>query len=114
MNTSGGRRQKTGDPTFSTDEWEKQLGEAIRGLRIQQKITQQELAKLANISLTGLRNLETGRGSTLRSFILVIRALEQTNWLQELTPQVRPISPMELLRERKENKRTGTRIRVRK
>ena len=100
------------EPNYTTVEWEKELGKTIRALRIQSHARQQDLAKSANISLTGLRNLEAGRGSTLHSFILVLRALGETEWLQSLAPREQSASPMELLREREGKKPPIERVRV--
>lgn len=85
----------------STEEWEVELGKEIRRLRISQNRTQRDLAETANISLSALKNLETGGGSSIRTLILVIRALERSEWLTLLAPPEPSISPMKLLRERK-------------
>ena len=111
FNTSNGQLQ---DPGYATAEWEKKLGKAIRALRIAKNARQQDLAKSANISLTALRNLEAGRGSTLHSFILVLRALGETELLQSLAPNEHVASPMELLREREGRRPPTERVRVTK
>ena len=100
-------------PTRTTDEWASELGRAVRLLRVNQRMTQEDLAKSANIALTALRNLEAGRGSSLRSFILVLRVLGQTDWLSALTPKEPSVSPMELLRQRENAKTPVSRVRVR-
>ena len=100
-------------PTWTTDDWASELGRAVRLLRVNQRMTQEDLAKSANIALTALRNLEAGRGSSLRSFILVLRVLGQTDWLSALTPEEPSVSPMELLRQREHAKTPASRVRVR-
>jgi len=100
-------------PTRTTEEWASELGRAVRLLRVNQRMTQEDLAKSANIALTALRNLEAGRGSSLRSFILVLRVLGQTDWLSALTPEEPSVSPMELLRQRENAKTPVSRVRVR-
>ena len=103
----------TPTPTRTTDEWASELGRAVRLLRVNQRMTQEDLAKSANIALTALRNLEAGRGTTLRSFILVLRVLGRTDWLSALTPEEPSVSPMELLRQREHAKTPASRVRVR-
>jgi transcriptional regulator with XRE-family HTH domain len=85
----------------STEEWEVELGREIRRLRMLQNRTQQDLADAANISLSALKNLEMGGGSSTRTLILAVRALGRSEWLLSLAPAEPTISPMKLLRERK-------------
>ena len=85
----------------STEEWEVELGRSVRRLRIRQNRTQRDLADAANISLSALKNLEVGGGSSTRTLILVVRALERSEWLTALVPPEPSVSPMKLLRERK-------------
>lgn len=85
----------------STEEWEVELGRGVRHLRIRQNLTQRDLADAANISLSALKNLELGGGSSTRTLILVVRALERSEWLTLLAPPEPSVSPMKLLRERK-------------
>ena len=95
----------------STEEWEMELGRAVKKLRIQRRLTQEEFAKSANLSLSALRNLESGRGSTLRSLILATRSLGRTDWLGSLTPSEPKVSPMELLRQRERAQKPKRRYR---
>ena len=85
----------------STEEWEVELGKGVRRLRIRQNRTQRDLAESANISLSALKNLEMGGGSSTRTLILVVRALDRSEWLTSLVPAEPSVSPMKLLRERK-------------
>lgn len=68
------------------------LGNFIKKTRLNQNKTQQDLADAAGIDRTTLVKMEKGNGGTLRSFIQVIRALEQIHLLenfevkQELSP----------------------------
>ena len=58
-----------------------------------------ELAALADVSLGALHNLESGSGTTLRTLVRVVRALDRADWLHALAPEV-GVSPMQMLRER--------------
>ncbi|MFA5775734.1 MAG: helix-turn-helix transcriptional regulator [Ilumatobacteraceae bacterium] len=80
----------------STRDWERELGLNVRSMRLHQDRTQLELAEDANISLSALKNLESGRGSALRTLILVARALGRTDWLESFAPPKSLISPMKL------------------
>lgn len=84
----------------ATDEWERQLGAEVRRLRLRQRRTQDDLARAANVSLSALKNLESGRGSQVRTLILVARALGREDWLESFAPPEPTVSPMQLLRER--------------
>ncbi len=77
-------------------DWEAELGRQIRALRLRQDLTQQELADRAGIALNAVKNLESGRGATLRSLIQTLRALDRVDWLRALAPPV-SISPLQLL-----------------
>ena len=85
---------------------ELELGRDVRRIRLHQDLTQQELARDANISLSALKGLEAGHGSGIRTLIRVARALGRTDWLESFAPREPSISPMQMLRERqKENAR---------
>ena len=85
----------------SSSEWEAELGSDVRRLRLRQNRTQSELAVAANISLSALKTLERGRGSTVRTLIQVARALDRSEWLATFTPPEPSISPMQMLRAQK-------------
>jgi transcriptional regulator with XRE-family HTH domain len=78
-------------------ELEQQLGKQFQRLRLAQNIGQASLATAANISLTALKALESGQGSSLRTVVKVARALGKSDWLLEFYPEVE-VSPMAVLR----------------
>ena len=82
----------------SSSEWESELGSQVRRLRLRQNRTQSELAIAANISLSALKTLELGRGSSVRTLIQVARALDRSEWLAAFTPPEPSVSPMQMLR----------------
>lgn len=86
-------------PLSSVAEWEEQFGGSVRRLRQTRRLTQFELAERANISLSALKNLERGRGSSLSSVVRVARALGRADWLESFAPAQSAFSPMEMLRE---------------
>lgn len=87
-------------PRWTTEQWEAHLGDQLRRARLDEDISQVQLADRANVALSAVKNLEAGRGSTLRSLIRVVRALDLEDWLNRLNPDP-GISPMALLRAQK-------------
>lgn len=81
----------------TSDEWEGELGRQIRALRLRQNIDQRELADRAGIALNAVKNLESGKGATVRSLVRALRVLERADWLRTLSPQV-SISPVQMLK----------------
>lgn len=78
-------------------ELQRDLGERVRRLRLRRNFDQRMTAEKAGISERALRSLETGRGSTVETFLRVLRAVEALDGLEALAP--RPgIDPMDLLR----------------
>ena len=92
--------------------WEVELGQRLRALRIENELTQQELADRANISLGALKHLEQGSGSTTTSLAKVLHALGQEGWIDALSPPTTAFSPLDLLEERRRAaRRERTRVR---
>jgi transcriptional regulator with XRE-family HTH domain len=86
------------DRSYRTvDDWEATLGEQVRRVRIARNLDQARMAKLADVSVGAVSNLERGKGSSLRTLISILRALGRTDWLESLAPSV-GVSPMQLLR----------------
>lgn len=80
------------------------LGGRLRALRLDTRLSQAEAASRAGISVRALQHLETGTGSTLESYIRVLKALGHLNTLDSLAPAV-GIKPMELVNRRKPRQR---------
>ena len=78
-------------------EIEAELGERLKTLRVHRNLDQVTLAERAGISVRTLRNLESGSGSSLRTLILVVRALGREQWLESIAP-VPTINPLMLTR----------------
>jgi transcriptional regulator with XRE-family HTH domain len=98
------------------DELEQLVGEQLRAARIARNLDQASLAALANISVGAVSSLEQGKGSSLKTLVSVVRALDRTDWLEALAPAV-TVSPMQMLqakhrvpgrRRRVARKRPGT------
>ncbi|MBW4030699.1 MAG: helix-turn-helix transcriptional regulator [Acidobacteria bacterium] len=85
---------------MTVEEWEEQFGRSVRRLRQTTQLTQVELAARANVSLSALKNLERGRGSSLSSVVRVARALGRAEWLDSFAPVQSEFSPLAMLANR--------------
>jgi transcriptional regulator with XRE-family HTH domain len=85
---------------LTTDEWEAVIGAEVRAARIAADLDQSQLATRADVSLGAVKNLEAGRGSTLRTLVRVVRALGRSEWLEALAPRV-TVSPLAMLASRR-------------
>jgi transcriptional regulator with XRE-family HTH domain len=95
----------------TVEDLERQLGKGIRAHRLRQRLTQTELAERANVALGALKALEQGRNSTTATLVKVLRSLDQTAWLDQLSPPPPTFSPLDL--PKKHNAR-ASRSRVRR
>ena len=85
---------------------EAELGRQVRVLRLRQNLNQRQLADRAGIALNVVKNLEGGKGSTLRSLAHVLRVLDRAEWLGTLAPAV-SISPVQMLRTKAPRRRAS-------
>jgi len=84
-------------PSTSTlGDWEQQVGDAIRQLRIAQGYDQIALAERANVSRSAVQSLERGTGSRLHTLLAVLRALDRLDAFDSVLPATDP-SPLEVL-----------------
>lgn len=92
----------------SPEEIEAALGESIRALRLDRNIDQKTLAERAGLSLRAVKNLEGGHGSTLKSLVRVLRALDREDWLKTIAPMA-TINPLAMTREAAPRQRASRR-----
>ena len=76
-------------------EIQKEIGQRLRRERLNQNITQEQLAQLANISRRTLVAAEKGEGTTLETLIRILRSLNKLNHLNQFIPPP-PISPIQM------------------
>lgn len=88
----------------TTEEIEARLGEQFRAQRLADDIDQISLAKRANVSLSALKALEAGKGSSLRTVVRVARALDRLDWIEDFYPEPE-VSPMDVVRAEKRARR---------
>jgi transcriptional regulator with XRE-family HTH domain len=85
---------------YTTAEWESILGQQVKSARIAAGVDQERLAALAGVSVHSISNLERGKGSSVRTLVAVVRALDRSDWLEALGPPV-TVSPIRMLRAQK-------------
>jgi transcriptional regulator with XRE-family HTH domain len=86
----------------TVQEWEERVGEQIHAARAAAGLDQASLAELAGLSVGAIKNLEGGKGSSLKTIIRVLRALDRTDWLEALAPPI-TISPLHMLASKRAN-----------
>lgn len=89
---------------LSDDDIEREIGEKVRALRLQRNLDQATVAEQSGISVRALRNLEKGAGSTLRTLLVVMRALGRVHWFESMAP-VATINPLSLPRKSAQRQR---------
>jgi len=90
-----------GEKIFNTPaELQTALGERVRRLRLSRNIDQRETADKAGVSEKALRNLEMGRGSTVETLLRTLKALDYTQGIELLAPEV-TVNPLAMLRSAK-------------
>jgi transcriptional regulator with XRE-family HTH domain len=90
----------------TTEEWEATLGRQLRDLRLRQNVDQRKLAEQAGVALNAVKNLEAGKGTTVKSLVKVLRALGRIEWLDALAPAV-SISPLQMLKPKPSRQRAS-------
>jgi len=73
----------------------KEMGDRLQRRRLAMNISQSELTGKAGVARKVIQNVESGRGSTLKGFVRILRALGLTANLELLFPEPGP-SPLEL------------------
>lgn len=69
-------------------------------MRLNRNLNQRTTAEKAGISEKALRNLESGRGSTVETLLRVLKALDYIQGLEMLAPEI-SVNPLDLLRNAK-------------
>lgn len=89
-----------------------EIGLRVARRRIEQGLTQADLAEQAGIGKRTLERLESGESVQLNNFLQVLRVLQLLDGLESLLPEPGP-RPMELLKHHgKQRKRASARKRI--
>jgi transcriptional regulator with XRE-family HTH domain len=92
--------------SMTTEEWEATLGRQLRDLRLRQNVDQRQLAGQAGVALNVVKNLEAGKGATVKSLVKILRALGRAEWMDSLAPTV-SISPLQMLKSKPSRQRAS-------
>ncbi len=86
----------------------RQIGEFIKHTRIQQNITQSQLAKMAGLNRWTISKIENGDSITLTSLIQILRALDVLHVLEgfEVIDEISPIAYAKLQEKKRKRART--------
>jgi transcriptional regulator with XRE-family HTH domain len=98
---------------MESQELEVTLGRNVRSLRIAKRLTQSDLAELANVSVGALKGLERAKGSSLATLVKVLHALGNDTWVTQLVPST-SFNPLALIDQRRGAGRSTTPSRVRR
>jgi transcriptional regulator with XRE-family HTH domain len=79
------------------------LGDRVKRERLNENVTQAELARRAGVDRIVLSRIENGKGATLRTLVRILRALKKLDHLDSFLPDP-GISPLQLA-EREGHKR---------
>ena len=88
----------------SPAELQVELGRRLRQLRLHRNIDQRTLAEKAGIGLTALQKLEAGHGSSVRTLVRTLKALDYLEGIEMLAPEP-TVNPLALLRSTKPQQR---------
>lgn len=91
---------------MTAEECEATLGRQLRGLRLRQNVDQRQLAEQAGVALNVVKNLEAGKGATVKSLVKILRALGRAEWMDTLAPAV-SISPLQMLKPKPSRQRAS-------
>ncbi|MPN44678.1 hypothetical protein SDC9_192243 [bioreactor metagenome] len=78
----------------------------MRALRLRADLDQISLAERAGVGLSAVKNIESGKGATLKTLIKILRVLDRADWLSSLAPPV-SISPLQMLKAKSVRQRAS-------
>ena len=70
------------------------IGNGIKHRRLEDNISQKEMARRSGVSLKALSNLECGKGATLGTFVAVSRSLGLDGWMARFDEVAEELSPL--------------------
>jgi transcriptional regulator with XRE-family HTH domain len=87
---------------------ENTIGLFIKQIRLQQNLSQIELASKAGLHRNTIYQIESGEGGTISSLIQLLRALDHLHLIKPLEPALTMVSPIQLAKlQSKSRKRAG-------
>ena len=92
------------DTVKSPEELQRDVGAALRTLRVSRGLTQAEVAAKAGVAQRSIAALERAGKSSLETFVRALSALQASDLLAHLAPRPQ-VSPLALLRQEGEGPR---------
>src|SRR5215470_482741 len=80
----------------SAEELQSELGRRLQQLRLSRNLDQRTVAVKAGIARAALQNLEAGRGSSIKTLVRTLKALNYLEGIELLAPEA-TINPLALL-----------------
>ncbi len=93
------------------NELQAELGQRLRSLRLNLNVDQRTLAGRAGISEGAVKNIENGKGATLKTLIAVLRVLGREDWLATIAPMA-TVNPLDVLRDSATRQRAKRKTKV--
>jgi transcriptional regulator with XRE-family HTH domain len=81
----------------SPEELQIELGRRMRQLRLYRNVDQRAAAQKAGVTRSALQNLEAGRGSSVKTLLRVLKALNYLDGIETLAPEP-TVNPLALLK----------------
>jgi transcriptional regulator with XRE-family HTH domain len=89
------------DLQFKTpEELQSELGRRLQRLRLSRNLDQRTVAEKAGITRAALQNLEAGRGSSVKTLLRTLKALNFLEGIEILAPEP-TVSPLALLKTKR-------------
>ena len=89
------------DMQFRTpEELQSELGRRLQRLRLSRNLDQRTVAEKAGITRAALQNLEAGRGSSVKTLVRTLKALNYLEGIEILAPEP-SINPLALLKTKR-------------
>lgn len=89
-----------------------EMGERIKSLRLRKNLTQEDVARLTNLSLNPIKSLEHGQAK-LSTIVAVMRVLGNLDALDSFIPEA-PVSPMQIVKMHGKKRQRGSGRRIAK
>jgi transcriptional regulator with XRE-family HTH domain len=84
----------------SSEELQSELGRRLKRLRLSRNLDQRTVAEKAGITRAALQNLEAGRGSSLKTLVRTLKALNYVEGIAILAPDP-TVNPLALLQTKR-------------
>jgi transcriptional regulator with XRE-family HTH domain len=82
------------------EELQSELGRRLQRLRLSRNVDQRTVAEKAGIARAALQNLEAGRGSSVKTLVRTLKALNYLEGIEILAPEP-TVNPLALLKTKR-------------